>query len=151
MANSIQQVKKKGRCKGSKDKNGRTMHRNSLKNLRPNPEWKPGHQGRHKGMTITQRQEQMMKESCPFDGQQRTWLEALAEGGMRQALMVPTALSNLQDRHEGKVTQPIEGSFEIKETKELTDEQLAVIAATNILRNHASRGGRRDAKEAAGS
>ena len=28
---------------------------------------------------------------------------------MRQALTIPTALSNLQDRHEGKVTLPIGG------------------------------------------
>ena len=106
MANSMKQKKKNGR---GKDKNGREMHPNSLKNLRPNPEWKPGHQGRHKGMTITQRQRQLMSETCPFDAQGRVWLEAEAEAGLRQALTIPTALSNLQDRHEGKITQPIGG------------------------------------------
>ncbi len=136
MVSSTKQLIKNGR---GKDKNGREMHLNSLKNLEKRVSWKPGQQGRHKGMTITQRQQQMMTESCPFDAQARTWLEALAEGGMRQALITPVALSNLQDRQEGKITQPIEGSFEIYDTKELTDEQLAVIAATNILKNNSSR------------
>lgn len=104
--NSTQQLKMNGR---GKDKNGRKMHPNSLKNLEKRKSWKPGERGRHKGMTITQRQQQMMAESCPFDGQARTWLEALAEGGMRQSLTTPVALSNLQDRHEGKVTLPISG------------------------------------------
>lgn len=104
MVNSTQQLKKNGR---GKDKNGRQMHPNSLKNLENRKSWKPGQQGRHEGMTITQRQRQLMVEPCPFDGQARTWLESLAEGGMRQALTIPVALSNLQDRHEGKVTQPI--------------------------------------------
>ena len=92
-------------------KTRRGMHPNSLKNLEKRKSWKPGQQGRHKGMTITQRQQQMMSEACPFDGKGRTWGEALAEGGLRQALNTPVALSNLQDRHEGKVTQPVSGEL----------------------------------------
>ncbi len=107
-SNSPKQRKRNGR---GKDKNGREMHANSLKNLEKGTPWKPGQQGRHKGMTITQRQQQMMSETSPFDGQGRTWLESLAEGGMKQALVTPVALSNLQDRHEGKVTQPISGEM----------------------------------------
>ena len=105
MASSTEQPKKNGR---GKDKNGRKMHPNSLKNLRTHP-WKPGQSGNPEGSSITFRQKMMMLETCPFDGQDRTWLEALAEGGMRQALTTPVALSNLQDRHEGKVTIPIGG------------------------------------------
>ncbi len=144
MANSTQQFKKNGR---GKDKNGRAMHPHSLKNLEKRKSWKPGQQGRHPGMTITQRQQQMMAESCPFDGKARSWLDTLAEGGMRQSLTLPTALSNLQDRHEGKVSQPIEGIFEIQDVRELTDEQLAIIAATNIIKNNASRGSGRISEE----
>ena len=107
VTNSSKQMNKgKGRTRGSKDKNVRAMHPNSIKNLDKRVLWKPGQQGRHKGMTITQRQQQLMAEDCPFDTQGRDWLESLAEGGMRQALFSPGALNNLQDRHEGKVTQP---------------------------------------------
>ena len=44
-----------------------------------------------------------MAEPCPFDGQARSWLDAEAEAGLRQALTMPGAMSNLQDRHEGKL------------------------------------------------
>ena len=108
MANSIKQLNKNGR---GKDKNGRTMHPNSLKNLKPNEDWVKGHSGNPQGQSITTRQKEKMPETCPFDRQGRPWLEALAEGGMRQALTIPVALSNLQDRHEGKVTQPISGEM----------------------------------------
>lgn len=72
----------------------------------------PGQSGNPNGRPkkaecITSRQKEKMNEVCPIDGAGRTWLEALAEGGMRQALFTPTALSNLQDRLEGKVTQPV--------------------------------------------
>lgn len=106
--NSTQQRNKNGR---GKDKNGRKMHPNSLKNLEKGTPWQPGQQGRHEGMTITQRQRQMMSEVSPFDGQGRSWLEAEAEAGLRQALTMPGAMSNLQDRHEGKVTQPVVGEY----------------------------------------
>ena len=108
MVNSSKQKKISGR---GKDKNGRKMHPNSLKNLRTHP-WKPGQSGNPEESSITFRQKMMMLEACPFDAQGRPWLEALAEGGMRQALTTPVALSNLQDRHEGKVTQPISGDNE---------------------------------------
>ena len=108
IVNSSGHLKKNGR---GKDKNGRKMHENSLKNLRPIP-WKPGESGNPKGHSITQRQQQMMLDVCPFDTKARPWLDSLAEGGMRQALTIPTALSNLQDRHEGKVTLPIGGDKE---------------------------------------
>lgn len=85
------------------------LHPNSLKNLEKRKSWKPGQSGNPEGSSITFRQKMMLLEACPFDEQHRTWLESLAEGGMRQALTVPTALSNLQDRHEGKVTIPIGG------------------------------------------
>lgn len=93
----------------NKHGNKRGMHPNSLKNLEKRVSWKPGHSGNPGGHSITQRQQQMMSEACPFDAQGRTWLESLAEGGMRQALTTPVALSNLQDRHEGKVTLPVSG------------------------------------------
>jgi len=112
-----------------KDKNGRKMNPASLKNLENGKKWKPGEQGRHPGMTITQRQQQMMSEICPFDAKGRTWLEAEAEGGLRQALTMPTALSNLQDRTEGKVTQPMEVSGKL----EYTDARDKLLDRINTL------------------
>ena len=106
MGNSLRQMKKKGR---GKDKNGRKMNPASLKNLRPNPAWTKGVSGNPAGMSITQRQKMLLLEICPYDAEGKTWLEALAENGMRQALTIPAALSNLLDRHEGKITQPIGG------------------------------------------
>ena len=85
----------------------RKMHPNSLKNLKP-VKWKPGQSGNPKGQSITARQEAMLNEMCPYFPD-KTWREALADAGMRQALTIPVALSNFQDRHEGKVTQPIGG------------------------------------------
>ena len=106
---SSKQVNSNGR---GKDRNGREMHANSLNNLRKRNNWKPGESGNPKGSSISFRQKMMMNETCPFDGKGRTWLEALSEGGMRMSLMNPVALSNLQDRHEGKVSQPISGDKE---------------------------------------
>ena len=71
-------------------------------------QWKPGQSGNPKGQSITARQEAMLNEMCPYFPD-KTWREALADAGMRQALNIPVALSNFQDRHEGKVTQPIGG------------------------------------------
>ncbi|KKN17525.1 hypothetical protein LCGC14_0965100 [marine sediment metagenome] len=82
--------------------NRRGMHPNSIANLKPIP-WVTGESGNPKGQSITARQNEMYDEVCSFDGKDRTWREALAEGGMRQALTIPVALSNLQDRQEGKV------------------------------------------------
>ena len=144
MANSSGQSKKNGR---GKDKTTREMNPNSLNNLKPDARWQKGQSGNPKGQSITSRQNTKMSEVCPFDGQGRTWLEALAEAGLRQALTTPVALSNLQDRQEGKVTQPVEGSLEITDSRELTDEQLAVIAATNIIKNNATRSGERTTEE----
>lgn len=133
-----------------RNKNGdrRGTHPNSLKNLVP---FVKGQSGNPKGRSVSALQGDMYDESCPFDGQHRTWREALAEGGMRQALTTPVALSNLLDRQEGKVTLPISGSLEITDTKELTDEQLAIIAATNILKNNTSKRSRRITGETARS
>ena len=111
MTNSRKKAIKNGR---GKDKATRKMHPNSLNNLKNGEatQWQLGQTGNPGGSSITFKQKMMMPETCPFDGQARTWLESLAEGGMRQALTIPVALSNLQDRHEGKVTIPIGGDKE---------------------------------------
>ena len=99
------------------------MHPNSLANLRPNLN------GRPKSLfSITSCQKKKLLEICPFDSQGRTWLEALAESGMRQALNIPMAMSNLQDRHEGKISQPIESNVYVSNRAEdFTDAELALI------------------------
>ena len=109
MVISAEKPKRNGR---GKDKNGRVMHSNSLKNLEKGTDWKPGETGNPKGQSITARQNQKMDDDCPYpvEGKTVTWREALAVGGMRQALTIPVALSNLQDRQEGKVTQPVDNT-----------------------------------------
>lgn len=87
---------------GNKNGDRRGMHPNSRKNLIP---FEKGVSGNPKGQSITARQSEKYDEVCPFDTQARTWRESLAEGGMRQALTTPAALSNLQDRQEGKVPE----------------------------------------------
>jgi hypothetical protein len=136
---SVKQVNRNG--------NKRGMHPNSRKNLKPR--WKPGESGNPNGLSITARQKLMMAEVCPFDNKNRTWLDALAEAGMRLALVQASAMANLQDRHEGKVVQPIEAEVrKIEDVKELTDEQLAIIAAEGIIRDNASKNSSRNpAKE----
>jgi|TARA_Y100000310_G_scaffold205640_1_gene206011 hypothetical protein len=108
----------------------------SLENLKPGSlgGWKPGESGNPKGGSITLRQRKLMEAPCPFDSQGRSWLEALAEGGMRQALFQTAALSNLQDRHEGPVihsAQPPSHNINIQvvtideKTKQLTERIIA--------------------------
>ena len=87
----------------------RTIHPNSLKNLKPakagevrNPNGRP-----KKDICIVSRQKEMLSEICPFDAQHRTWRDALAEAEMRLALSKPEAMRDLMDRLEGKITQPI--------------------------------------------
>ena len=87
-----------------------TMNPNSLKNLTPFNSVTGKIAGKLGGhptnpLSITHRQKEKYLEVCPFDSQGRTWLEALSEGGMRQALNKPEAMSNLQDRHEGILTR----------------------------------------------
>ena len=132
MTNSSEQVNNHGR---GKDKKEREMHPNSLKNLENRKTWKKGESGNPNGQSITSRQKEKMSEPCPFDGQGRTWLEALAEGGMRQSLTTTVALSNLQDRHEGKVTQPIggEGGQPIK-TEIIVSSDAAKKLLTEIIK-----------------
>ena len=98
---STKQLNKKGDTRG--------LHPNSLKNLEKRESWVKGESGNPQGQSITSKQKQMMPEVCPFDAKGRIWLDALAEGGMRMALTQSTALTSLQDRHEGKVTLPIGG------------------------------------------
>jgi len=106
MNNSPQQVNKKGDTRG--------LHPNSLSNLEKGKatQWQKGESGNPQGQSITARQKEMIDKVCPFDTKARTWLDALAEGGMRMALFQARALDNLQDRHEGKVTIPIGGDRE---------------------------------------
>ena len=60
-ANSPEQAKQL-----NKHGNKRGMHPNSLKNLEKRVSWKPGQSGNPGGHSITQRQQQMMGETCPF-------------------------------------------------------------------------------------
>lgn len=91
------------------------------KNLnRGNPAWGSRSQGTgksgnlngkpRKDFCITSLQKEKLLEVCPFDSQGRSWIEALAEGGLRQALALPVAMSSLLDRHEGKIPHSLSGA-----------------------------------------
>ena len=85
----------------------RGVHPNSLANLKPNGNL---HGRPKRELSITNIQREMLNEVCPFDPKGRTWLIALAEAGMRLALVKPDAMRELRDRLEGKVMQPIGGA-----------------------------------------
>jgi len=115
-------------------------HPNSLKNLNPpkkgepsrNPNGRPTNR-----LSLTNLAREKLDQPCPHDPK-KTWLEYLVDRWLDQATENATYFKELLDRLEGKVVQPVEGTLEVKEAAELTDEQLAVIAATNIIKNNAS-------------
>ena len=124
------------------DKRG--LHPNSLKNLKPG-------QGRPRNeLSITNCAREKLTEPCPYAPGQ-TWLEYLVDRWLGQAAQNPTYFKELIERLEGKIMQPLEAEIrEVKDASDLTDEQLAVIAAKNILKNNAA-GGRKRTSEEAGS
>lgn len=91
----------------------RGQHPNSLKSLKHFEVGNHASPGRPRNpFCVVARQTQMLQEKCPFDAQGRTWLEALAEAGLRMSLQKPEAFRDLLDRHAGKVTLPIGGDEE---------------------------------------
>lgn len=138
--------------------NKRGLHPNSLRNLengrRPwhNPKGRPP-----KDYCITSIIKEMLDKEADErwldvgdKGRGLTWRQMIAKAILVGAVKGnPQMIKELLDRIEGKVTLPIEasGTVEIKEARELTDEQLAVIAATNIIKNSASRRSRGTSKE----
>jgi len=133
----------------NKNGNRRGMSPNSRKNLDMG---RKGNNHAKKDISITPIQRGMIGELCPYAKDPTwTWGYAIAEAEMRDAMINQRARDSIKERLEGKVSLPIEGSLEITETRELTDEELAIIAATNIVKNHARRGSHRASKEASGS
>lgn len=140
------------------NKNGdrRGMSPNSQKNLGKGRE---GNNHAKKDYSITRIIKEMLDEPAgerwlevEDKGNEFTWRQAIAKRILIEAVRGNARVtSELLDRIEGKVTQPIEtsGILEIQDARELTDAQLAVIAATNIVRNHALRGSNRTPEEAA--
>lgn len=144
MANSIDKpLNNKG--------NKRGLHPNSLKNLENgrqkwhNPNGRPC-----KDVSLTSLLKEEIEKVPLGEKQGRTWRQLLVLAWLTGAMKNPVLLKELLERVEGKVTQPVEasGTFEIKDTRELTDEELAVIAATNIIRDNAIRRSRGTAQEA---
>ncbi len=85
-------------------------------------------------------------------GKGMTFRQAIAKRMLVEAVRGNVkATSDLLERLEGKVTQPIEGSLEIRDAGDLSDEQLAVIAAGNILKNNTARSGNGTPEEASSS
>ncbi len=95
-------LNKAGDLRGMAPQSQRNLDGHRNKNGRP-----------RNSLCVTTRQREKLTEICPFDGQGRTWLEALAESGMRMALAKPEAWANLMDRLEGKITLPVAGSGEV--------------------------------------
>ena len=121
----------------------RGVHPNSLANLKPfqngnraNPNGRP-----KKDVSLTSLLKEEINTIPPGEKQGRTWRQLLVLAWLSGAMKNPVLMKELLDRLEGKVVQPVDasGSIEIKDARELTDEQLAVIAATNIIKNNASR------------
>lgn len=94
------------------NKNGgrQGMHPNSRRNL---DKGRVGNNHAKADVSITRIQRGMMGEICPYAKDPTwTWAYALAEAGMKDALIEEKARENLKDRIEGKVTLPIGGDVE---------------------------------------
>lgn len=63
-------------------------------------------------LSITAKQREMLPLPCPYSKKGETWLEWLADRGMAMAGEIATYYSELMDRLEGKVTQPVEGRID---------------------------------------
>ena len=113
------------------------------KNLRRG-RWKPGESGNPLGrpkkiVSLTSAIKEKLGKPCPYAPNQ-TWLEYIVDRWLTQATLNPTYFKELIERLEGKVVQPIDAEVrEIKDVKELTDEQLAIIAAEGFLRDNATK------------
>lgn len=150
----IEKLDKQLNSKGDR----RGMSHNSQNNLHPRLK---GNNHASKNYSITRIIKEMLDQPATErwlevedKGRELTWRQAIAKRILIEAIRGNARLiSELLDRVDGKVIQPIEtlGILEIKDTRELTDEQLAIIAATNIVKNHAFRGSNRTSEEAASS
>ncbi len=136
------------------NKNGdkRGMHPNSQKNILDNI----NRNGRPtKDKSITGLIREMLDHDANFiapggSPDDKTWRQVIARTILYQAAKGnPQMIKELLDRIEGKVVQPVEASFEIRDTRELTDEELAVIAATDIIKHNALRRSQGASEEAA--
>ena len=113
------------------------MSPNSQKNL---GKGRNGNNFANKDYSITRIIKEMLDKTCDIVGAEgRTWRQQIAYKIMYEAAFGnPTLIKELLERLEGKITLPIEGAIEITDETQLTDEQLAVIAAEEIIKNHAS-------------
>jgi len=115
--------------------------------------------GKPNGIPITSAIRELIDKPCDErwlhvedKGKGITWRQAIAKSILSSAVAgKPGIISELLDRLEGKVTQPIVGELEVRDTRELTDEQLTVIAAANIVKNNALGGSSRTLKKTPGS
>lgn len=93
-------VNKNGDCRG--------LHPNSLSNL------KPGKGRPKKDQSIIELIRSRLNETCEYDSNGRTWIEALVDAEMRMSLNDNTARKNMFDRLLGKAPEQIEiGNHEI--------------------------------------
>ena len=98
-----------------RDKLGRRINPNSLKNLKPckkgethNPKGGPRREA-----SLTRIARGMLPKVCPYDSKGRTWGEYLAERWMAESISNASYFKELMDRLEGKVTQPIATDGEV--------------------------------------
>ena len=121
----------------NKKGNRRGTNPNSLKNLTRKGCGRPRNEA-----SLTNIMRQKLDEVCPYDAQQRTWGEYLAERCMAQALENATYFNIVIERLEGKVLQPIGGEngepikYELTvkdtETKDLTER---IIKGGSVVSN----------------
>ena len=137
------------------NKNGdrRGMSPNSQKNILPHIN-RNGRPTKDKSITALIRD--MLDQEAGFiapgaSPDDKTWGQLIAKAILYNAAKGnPQMIKELLDRIEGKVLQPVEtsGILEIRDTRELTDEELAVIAATDIIKDNALRCSRGASEEA---
>lgn len=147
----------------NKSGNQRGLNPNSLANLKRGRKWKRGESGNpkgrpSKGTCITSLIREMLDEPVegrfllPADKNKGlTWRQVVARAILTGASVGnPALVKELLERLEGRVTQPIEGGIEITDARNLSDEELAVIAAEKILRDNAT-GSRKGTPKKTGS
>ena len=90
-------------------KEKRIIHPNSLKNLRPNPDWKPGQSGNKQGYSLKSRLDDAMGKPLIKPTDDAIAIEQLVYSTLEGAIArEPTPFKEVWDRTEGKVPDKID-------------------------------------------
>jgi len=98
--------------------------------IRGNPKWVKGVSGNPAGRPkneplLSPELRRQLHEVCPADPEGRTWLEFLAERLLQLASKGnPTAIKELFERIEGKVTEKVQFDIQLAAIQQMTDAEL---------------------------